>query len=268
MLFLVFLVSSVISTALVVLARVAQRRHVMRGTDDVETAYVTSVCTLYGIFIAFMIFTVWSRYDQADMSIAQEADDLGGIYRMAATLPEPIRTEIRRLSLEYVRSVVQDEWPTMEHGTGAPRTEAIVRQMWGLYDRMGHEVGDTVIRDHMLTAWTSLAEHRRMRLLWSRRGLSPYAYIVLFVGGFVAIGLASLFTVDDVWTHIIKAASLAAVIALMLATVWALGHPFRGVLRLKPEAFEQILEIARSEHQAGILIHSSYVRERRMERPR
>jgi len=236
-----FLGSVLISVALVVLGRLSHRKHSMRGTDDVESAYVTAIATLYGVFVAFMIFTVWTRYYGAEESITTEADTIAETYRMAGGLESPIREELQSLLLEYAHSVVDDEWNTMRHGKSSPRTEAIVQRIWRVYNRMSREVGDQVLRDHLLTSWTGLADRRRMRLLWSYTGLNYYAYVVLFVGALITVGLASLFTVDDFRMHAIKAASVGAIIALMLATVWGLGHPFRGQVGLQPIAFEQVI---------------------------
>lgn len=247
LLLLVFIVALVVSLVFVGLARLTQTRHRMRGTDDVETAYVTSICTLYGIFIAFMIFTVWNRYEEARLSVTIEANTVAEVYRLAGGLQDPLRTEVKSLSMEYARSVVNDEWVTMLHGKPSPRTEAIVRRMWALFNRMPEEVKDSVIRDHMLTAWTTLADRRRMRLLWSYTGLSEYAYVVLFAGAAITIGLAAVFTVDNFGTHLVKATSLAAMIALMLATVWGLGHPFRGAVRLQALPFKQIITMLSAE---------------------
>ena len=52
-------VSTAFTLALVLLARATRKQHCLRGTPDVEPTYITTVGTLYGIFVAFMIFTVW-----------------------------------------------------------------------------------------------------------------------------------------------------------------------------------------------------------------
>jgi len=37
-------------------------------------------------------------------------------------------------------------------------------------------------------------------------------------------------------------AALAAIIALVLFTIYALNHPFTGITRIRPDAFELVLE--------------------------
>ena len=66
-------------------------------------------------------------------------------------------------------------------------------------------------------------------------------WVVLVVGGMVAVGFAYLFGLENTWAHRLMVALLAGVIALVLFTVGAMEHPFSVGARVAPEAFEQIL---------------------------
>ena len=54
--------SLLISLALVYLVRRYGVRYRIEGTADVEGIYMVALATLYGIFVAFMIFATWTRY--------------------------------------------------------------------------------------------------------------------------------------------------------------------------------------------------------------
>ena len=71
----------------VALLRRGVRRRTIPGTDDVETAYITTLGTIYAIFLAFMVFTVWSRFYEAMNTVDEEASTLIHIYRQAESLP-------------------------------------------------------------------------------------------------------------------------------------------------------------------------------------
>ena len=129
----------------------------------------------------------------------------------------------------------------MRRGRPSPDTEGIVHHMWSLANRTT-EAHDDVLRDHLLTSYTELTDHRRTRLLWSATGLSEYAYVVLFLGALITVGMSAIFIVEDFRTHFLKAAALAAMIGIMLATVWVLGHPFRGAVGLEPTPFVEVIE--------------------------
>jgi hypothetical protein len=57
----------------------------------------------------------------------------------------------------------------------------------------------------------------------------------------VVIGFTYLFGLDSTVIHLLMVAALALIIALVLFTVVELEYPFRGGIRIGPEAMEQIL---------------------------
>ena len=237
-------VATLFSIGLVFLARLTQKRHSMRGTDDVETAYVTSVSTLYGIFVAFMIFTVWNQYNEAKDAAAAEANSIAEVYQLAGGLDDPLKVRVRNLALKYAHSVIDYEWNTMRKGESSPRTQQIVNAMWILLNRMGPDiVKDSVLHDHLLTAWSKTGDVRRLRLEWSSSGLSSPAYALLIVGGLITIGLACLFTTDDFLIHVIKASAISVMIVMMLVTIWGLDHPYSSNVRIKPIPLTRMMEM-------------------------
>lgn len=239
---LIVMAATAISLGLVLLARVTRRTDRMRGTGDVETAYITAVATLYGIFIAFMIFAVWNRYNESLEATDIEASTMAEMYQLAGGLSEPTRDDLRKLSLEYGRSVVDDEWAAMRRGHASRRTQDVVERTWELLNGPNTAHTDPVQRDHLLTAWSRLTDQRRERLLRAYTGLNEYAYALLVIGGLITLGLACVFTVDDFWTHLLKASTLGCIIGLMLVTIWVLDHPFSSHVRLQPTPFVRVLD--------------------------
>lgn len=242
---LLLLAATLLTSGLVLLARATYKRHQLQGTDDVETAYVTALATLYGIFVAFMIFTVWNKYNAAQDAVAAEANQIANIYRLAGGLDEPLKGNIRGLMVDYARSVVDHEWDKMREGKLSPHTQQIVGKLWHQFNRMGPDsVRDPVLRDHLLTAWIKTTDLRRLRLQWASSTLAPIAYALLIVGGLITLGMASIFTVGNFRTHLIKASALGCVIFLMLGVIWGLDHPFRnGEGHLSPKNLVIMLKL-------------------------
>ena len=75
----------------------------------------------------------------------------------------------------------------------------------------------------------------------AEESLPSVLWVVLIVGGIVAVGFAYLFGMENTWAHALMVASLAGVIALVLFTIAAMDHPFSGAARVGPEAFELVL---------------------------
>jgi cation transporter-like permease len=66
-------------------------------------------------------------------------------------------------------------------------------------------------------------------------------WVVLFVGGVEVVGFTYLFGLESTTVHVLMVASLTFVIALVLFTIAALDYPFKGDIRIDPDAFEQVL---------------------------
>ena len=71
--------------------------------------------------------------------------------------------------------------------------------------------------------------------------LAAVLWVVLVVGGVVAVGCTYLFGLEHTWAHALMVASLAGVIARVLFTIGILDHPFSGGARIEPGAFELVL---------------------------
>ncbi len=65
---------------------------------------------------------------------------------------------------------------------------------------------------------------------------------VLMIGGIIVVGFTFLFGLENTRSHTLMIAALAAVIALVLFTIYALDRPFTGVARVHSEPFELVLE--------------------------
>ena len=66
--------------------------------------------------------------------------------------------------------------------------------------------------------------------------------MVLIVGGVITVGFTYLFGLENTLVHLLMVASLAMIISLSLFTVAALDYPFKGDIRIQPDAFEQVLD--------------------------
>lgn len=242
-------VGTLVALGLVVLARVTYKRHGIRGTDDIEVTYVTALATLYGIFIAFMIFIVWQKYNVAQDAVEAEANKVVEFYRIAGGLDNPLKDRFHSLAIKYSGSVVEQEWDAMRSGAASPRTQQRVGEVWKQLNLMTPDtVRDPVLRDHLLTSWSSATDFRRLRLELSATGLPTVAYALLAVGGLLTLGMACLCTNADFRVHLIKSSVLGSLIVFMLGVVFALDHPFSSAaVRVLPTPFVRTLQVLHAD---------------------
>ena len=114
-----------------------------------------------------------------------------------------------------------------------------IRQRIGQFE--SSTSNEQVLQDQGLTRVHDLADARRLRLLETHEDIPTILWVVLLSGGVITIGFTYLFGLENTWAHRLMVGALAAVIALVLFTIYSLDNPFAGDVRLDPEALELLL---------------------------
>ncbi|MGH3144757.1 MAG: hypothetical protein ACRDTR_03050 [Rubrobacter sp.] len=138
---------------------------------------------------------------------------------------------------------MDEEWKLMAQGKESSRA-------WALLDEMRVSIvalepsttSQELLYDHQLQRVHGPAEARRDRLLQANTGLPAILWAVLLIGGVIIVGFTYLFGLSSTLVHTLMVASLALIISLVLFTVGALDYPFRGDVRISPDAFFSVLE--------------------------
>jgi protein-S-isoprenylcysteine O-methyltransferase Ste14 len=218
--------------------------------NDVAGFIYAALGVIYAVLLALVVIATWEEFGRARVTVEAEANALAEIFWLAHRLPEPEGRELQELCRSYAEEVVNVGWPLMEQGrTPSMERSQETSRAWVLIDDIratlqGYEprtVAGQELYAEGLDQVQRLADARRMRLVMAEEGLPTVLWVVLIVGGIVAVGFTYLFGMEDTGAHMLMVASLAGVIALVLFTIAALDHPFSGSARVGPEAFELVL---------------------------
>jgi len=210
--------------------------------NDVAGFIYAVLGVAYAVLLGLMVVAVWQDWQAAQDSATQEANELAAVFWLAHGLPEPEDRLIQELARDYARVEVSQEWPLMQRGKSSP-------EAWELLDEMRASVealhpadeAQTVLYDNLLQRLHELGDARGARLLQSEEGLPVILWAVLLVGGVIEVGFTYLFGLQSTTVHVLMVAALALIIGLVLFTVAALDYPFKGDVRIGPDAFEQAL---------------------------
>jgi hypothetical protein len=218
--------------------------------NDVAGFIYAVLGVIYAVLLALVVIAVWEEYGRARVTVESEANALAEIFWLAHRLPEPEGPHLQELARSYAEVVVDEEWPLMEQG----RTPLMERTRetpsgWVLIDEIRvtlQELEPRTVAEQELYAEgldqvQRLADARRMRLVAAEESIPAVLWVVLVVGGLVAVGFAYLFGLENTWAHRLMVVSLAGVIALVLFTIGAMDHPFSGGARIGTDAFELVL---------------------------
>lgn len=241
---IVIVLASILAAIVLVFAVRRRVKTALPGTDDIESTYLNLLEALYAIFVSFMVFVVWSRYDAARITADAEANRVADVYRLADGLPAPVRDGLRRECREYVDSVMRVEWRALRRGSANEATWGHVDRLWQRVNTMNRlQQGDSIARQQVSEAFIELTELRRHRLYLARKNLPGVLWALLFFGAALTLGFALVFRMEPFGYHALKVSVLAALIAFFLLVIWELDTPFRGTITVIPDAFEQTREV-------------------------
>ena len=220
------------------------RRHpysrYLKETNDVAGFYITIIGTLYSVILALMFFAVWDRYEKAEDQCTQEASRLIDVYQLADGMSEPYRTQVRTAARGYAEEVIQKEWPAMQtQRIDQINDNGLLHLITDINPPAAH---DQALLAQVLGRVLDVEGDRRMRLHKADANIPDMLWIMLILGAVVTVAFSCLFGVDSFRLHLLKASVLAATIALVLFTIWAIDDPFQGDVRVKPEAFERAVK--------------------------
>jgi uncharacterized membrane protein len=201
----------------------------------------------YAVLLGLVLIAVWEKWDAAEATTADEANELAGIFWWAHALPQPEGRHIQELVRSYARVVVEDEWPAMARGSSSPKAWDTLDELRGTILGLkpttdAQRTGYGQMRyEQMLQQLHDLGNARRERLLAAEQGLPTILWVVLILGGVVTVAFTYLFGLENSLVHLLMVAALALIVSMSLFTVAALDYPFKGDIRIHPSAYENDL---------------------------
>ncbi|MBW4717060.1 bestrophin-like domain [Saccharothrix obliqua] len=204
----------------------------------------TIVGGLHAVLIAFVLISLFDTVNNADSAAYKEADGLVAATWAADALSPGTGEEVRRLSRDYARTVVDEEWPKMA------AHDKVETDGWSQLDRIRRVVSDAPATDEWQVdrkkeaanqLW-QVYQARQTRLEAADGGVSAVVWFVLVIGSVLTIGLPLLFGGPLMRTHVLIVATLAATITLLLYATYQLQNPYGGGAEIGPHAFQSALE--------------------------
>ena len=234
----------VLSVAGLVVARQVIPLQVLEQSNDVVGNYLQTLGSIYAVLLAFVVFVVWTQFNEARAHVEREANELLDLYRAAGGLSEPSRSRMLALAREYARVVLVSEWPAMScrvplgPGVGAP----IIDQLWGaLHGAERQPELDGPIYGEVLTRLDDVSDARSNRLTSSRTTIPLTLRLLLYIGAVTMVASMYLFAVPSFAIHAAMTASLAGAISHVIYVIEDLDSCFGGHWQVSQAPFERVL---------------------------
>lgn len=236
-----------IATSLVGLT--ATRRLVLPGlsvsVEDSEFVgtMVQGVLVFYGLVLALILVSVWENYSHVGQVVSEEATAIGVLYRDSSTYPEPTRSELRSILRDYIRYVIEKAWPQAREGKPARGGVVFMDRFQAkMRDFEPKTEGEKIRHAEALRAYNLLLHARRLRLESVTGKLPGVMWVMVLVGGAIAMAATFFFSVRDLRLHSTLVALLASFMGLVIFMILALDRPYHGDLGIGTESYELIYD--------------------------
>jgi hypothetical protein len=198
---------------------------------------------IFGLFLAFCIVMGWGRYLEARRIVNQEITALSNLSRDTAPFPEDMRRSVHHVLTSYVRSVVEEEWPSMVRESQPGKiTESRYQAIWSLYAAFTPEnEKQKIFYQSSVNKLNELSTSRRQRLMYCRTAFITPLVAFLFFGCVVMIGISYCFAVHNAWLHALLIVVLAIIVCGGFYLAYELQDPFSGTIVISPEGFKDLL---------------------------
>ena len=207
---------------IVLLAVWAVRRCVpatREGFDaEVSSQVLGVVASLFGLLLAFVVVIEFQAFSAAGDNVADRGRRPRGDRPRQHAFGEPGGAEVRSAIGDYVRAVVDDEWPLMRDGQGEPGRLARRSTACSRRCRRYRPVSTSQVAfyDDSVRHLNAVLEARRDRLGASDGNDLPVLIAALIlVGSIVILGYVTLVGSTSAAFHAIGAGSIAVIVGLL-----------------------------------------------------
>jgi hypothetical protein len=217
----------------------------LKENHEVGGFIYNAIGIIYAVLIAFVVFAIWTGQQETSNKIEAEASNLLDLYYDASVFPDSIKMDIQSTIRDYVKRVTKEEWEAMADGKSDPEAVKYLVKLNKIY--LSFNSDKLVNRDVLteeLKKMNDVRESRRHRLLSSKQNMPDILWIVLIVSSIIMIVFTFFFSTKNKRHQYIMTSFLVLVCVFVLYLIFVLDHPFTGQHAIKPEAFEQLINIA------------------------
>jgi hypothetical protein len=239
----------VLALILTIVAQILVHRLVplsLRKSHNVATGTVYApLYAAYGLILGFSLIMLREQNYDTQKTTEQEANEVKGLYQLAAQLPEPNREQIQGLTESYAHVVVNEEWPMLGQGAAAqksPQAEKLADDIVESVNSFSPSTSvDQARYSQALTLAQNIQTDRTLRL-GVLGGLPTTFWAILVVGAVTTIMFALLLGMDSIWLHRASVAGVTTMVVLILYVLYINQYPFSGAVPVKAYAFEAALQ--------------------------
>ena len=259
-----FILFIVVSIAVSLVGVFIVRRFIpleLRYRDNPVIGNISALISIiYGVLAGLIALYLINNISYTADAVQREANAIANMYRYSKWLKEPVRSEVQNDIKDYLKKVIEVEWPIMQAGKNINDSiVAKVHDKFVIEDLTGKLLSyslakptDGYLVQNMLGEIRDLYNAREQRIHMSLVALDANIWIVLIIGTILTIVINYFFGMNF-YLHLLTVSAVALMAAAMMFLLVTLDRPFQGELVIAPAAFNAVLTYVEKDTQISMV---------------
>jgi hypothetical protein len=191
--------------------------------------FLGSISANYGFILGFIIVTLWKELYEVKAFVMQEAEYLSLLVYNMSAFPLSTQNEIMNGIEQYIKIIIQEEWPLMRLGQVSEKTIPTLSKLFHIIQSYSPETKvESAFYNQFISNLNKVIEFRRRRFEYLDSSLSDVMRFMLIFGVLVILSLISLLDSQSQKIKILAITLASSMLSLNLSLALLLDYPFTG----------------------------------------
>lgn len=211
---------------------------IKQQSSDILGIFIGVISTNYGFLVGFVIIILWQAFNQAIVTVSNEANNLSIILYDSIALPKNLQAEIREAVGNYIHIVRKEEWELMKWGEASENARLGIVKIFEILQSYtpGTET-EKSFYNQIINNLNTVLEHRRLRIEKIDSYLPNTLRFALILGTLVVAFFVSLIETKNQRVHLIVTLIVTGIMSFNIALALSLDYPFSGYISVDSTAY-------------------------------
>ncbi|MBE7171682.1 MAG: DUF4239 domain-containing protein [Williamsia sp.] len=187
-----------------------------------------------------MVVAVWGNYEDLNLTIEKETDELNTALIHSSLLPDSLRMPLETTMKAYCLNVVNTEWKQLNNGSFRQSALSNLRVLFLRAQANTKETGVLALLDDQLSTISNL---RRERLSHNRSYVPHLVWTIVIISSIMVVVFSFFLYMENEWLKKIFLSFLWAMMGMSLFLIYMLDHPFEGSTQVSKVPYEKIIQL-------------------------
>jgi len=236
----------VLPTIVAMCAPILLRRRIgyerLASNNEIAGFKFATVGVIYSVLVAFAVVVVWEKFNDAEIAVVQEAGASATLYRLAAG-PEPAMVAARAALGDYLKVVIDREWPAMAEEKGSREATQALDALYAAALRLAADgLRQPAVLAEMFKQLDAITQARVTRLHLAAGVVPGIVWLVLSCGAALTVTFTFFFGTRNLPAQVMMTGILSVLVFMAILVIVLIDHPFTGPYYVESEPLQTVLE--------------------------